>query len=105
VKIIRDCCNFNNNRKSYIGYIWTYKDYFYSADFNLEYYLKKHNSQAKEVIQLNKNNDIINKYCSIYSASVKTGIIKQNILECCNGKRKSAGGFIWKVAEYNIMLN
>lgn len=52
----------------------------------------------KEVIQLGKNGEFINKFESLSEASKQTNINKQNISKCCLGKNnvKYAGGFIWK---------
>ncbi len=49
---------------------------------------------SKPVIMLDKNNNILNTYLSCTEATNKTKIL--HISEVCNGKRKSAGGFIWK---------
>lgn len=35
-------------------------------------------------------------YPSLYAASKATGISVGNISQCVNGKRKSAGGFVWE---------
>jgi hypothetical protein len=32
-------------------------------------------------------------------ASKELSILSQNISECCLGKRKSAGGYVWKFLE------
>lgn len=54
---------------------------------------KKINS--KKVIQL-MGNYIINEFDSLSEASQFTGIQIANISSCCNGKRKSAGGYQWR---------
>jgi hypothetical protein len=48
---------------------------------------------SKSVIQLDKNNNIINEFESYTLAKRITGIDSQNALI---GKSKTAGGFIWK---------
>jgi len=59
--------------------------------------VKKANS--KPVIQLDMQNNPIAEFPSAKEASRQTGISQGSISNCCNGKRKNAGGKIWK---YNI---
>lgn len=40
-------------------------------------------------------------YESVHEAARQTGISNGNISQCCNGKRKSAGGFHWEFVEVN----
>jgi hypothetical protein len=54
--------------------------------------------RAKTVVQYHINGDEINKYQSINEASRVTNIDKTCISRNCNGKYKSAGGFVWKFA-------
>lgn len=42
------------------------------------------------------NGDNITEYQSISDASRITGIGIGNISACCNGKRKTAGGYVWR---------
>lgn len=51
-----------------------------------------------KVLQLNLENKVLNLYESFVEASVKTGVSISNISRVANGKRKTAGGFIWKIA-------
>ena len=50
----------------------------------------------KKVIQLDLNDNVLNEFESIKQAGQKTGALARNISSCCNGKRKSAGGFKWR---------
>lgn len=51
----------------------------------------------KTVKQLDcKTQEIINIFPSVVEASIKTNINKGSISDCARGKRKSAGGYIWK---------
>lgn len=52
---------------------------------------------TKTVLQYTKNGNYVNQYCSTQEAKAKTGA--SHIAECCNGKRKSAGGYLWKYKE------
>lgn len=59
----------------------------------------KTNAPTKSVLQFSKNEEFIAEYPSIMEAERQTGCYNQNISQCCQGKRKSAGGFIWKYKE------
>lgn len=54
------------------------------------------NKIRKKVIQLDKKNNIIKYWDSITDAVNILKICGPNVSECLKGKRKSAGGFIWK---------
>lgn len=56
-------------------------------------------SHSKWVIKLSQNNEILHFYRSAMDASNETGIDNSSIGKCCNGKLKTAGGYIWKYAE------
>jgi hypothetical protein len=45
---------------------------------------------------MTKNGDVIATYCSMTEAEKQTKIYKSNISSVINGKRKTAGGYIWK---------
>ena len=53
-------------------------------------------SKRKVVIQLDKENNIINKFDGVISASKITGFDKSTISNCCRGIYKYAYGFKWK---------
>lgn len=53
-------------------------------------------SRKKPVVQLSKNNEIIHFYPSASQAGRETNISQADISRCCNGKHKTAGGYIWK---------
>ena len=50
-----------------------------------------------EVEQYSKDGKYIATYHSIRVAGMRTGIEESNISRAASGKRKSAGGFIWKI--------
>ena len=56
--------------------------------------LAKHFS--KPILQFSNNNKLIKKWDSIREAERHTGVYNQHICACCQGKIKSAGGYIWK---------
>ena len=55
-----------------------------------------HQTTSKNIIQFNKKMEKINQFKSVREAERKTKISNGNISECCQGKRKTAGGYIWK---------
>lgn len=54
------------------------------------------NKTSKKVSKYDLNGNFIESFYSIAEAYRKTGIYHSNISDCCNGKRKSAGKYIWK---------
>lgn len=60
----------------------------------------KNNPKRYEVIQLSLNGDVIKEYFSCNQAERETGVNHQAISECVNGKRKTAGGYIWIKKSY-----
>ena len=58
----------------------------------LESYIKK----CKSVLQLDNNNNIINKYISIKEAARINNYSYSYISKCCNGKKLNYNGYIWK---------
>ena len=53
---------------------------------------------SKTVLQYDTTGDLIYEWPSLSEASRKTGIPLSNLWSCCIGKRKTAGGFVWKYA-------
>ena len=82
---VANCCR--NIAKSAGGFIWRYKDNLIKV-----YKLKR----GREVEQYSKNNEFINMFNSLKEACLITGVRDNNIQDCCVGRLKSAGGFIWK---------
>ena len=69
---------------------------------NLEWCTRQYNveySKAKPVIGIKKVSGLILEFPSAMEAERQTGINNSNIIACCNGKRKSAGGHIWFYAD------
>ena len=50
----------------------------------------------KSVMQFNKDGKCIGIFSSITEASTRTGANLSHISSCCNGKRKTVGGYTWK---------
>ena len=53
-------------------------------------------SRKKPVLQYDKKGNFIKEYISQSQAGRDTNINPSDISSCCNGKQKTAGGFIWK---------
>jgi len=51
---------------------------------------------SQKVIQLDLNDNILNVFKSMRQAERETEIDATSISACCNGKRKSAGGYKWR---------
>lgn len=93
---ITHCCN-REKLNMVGGYIWRFK----GDDCDV----KSVEIPAKVIIQYDFEGNFINKYYGIKEATIKTGI--RNISNCCNGRYKSAGGYIWrflgdKFDKYNL---
>ena len=57
-------------------------------------------AHSKKILQFTKSGEFIKEWPSIREASKQLKINFGNICSCCNGKRKSVGGFIWRHPEY-----
>ena len=55
----------------------------------------KYKLENKNVVQLNKDMQFIKKFDTISLSAKGTGISYDTILNCCNRKQKTSGGFIW----------
>ncbi len=60
------------------------------------------NPNLKKIYQLSRDGEFIKEWEGIIIASKDLSIHSQNISECCLGKRKTAGGFIWKYKNNKI---
>lgn len=56
-------------------------------------------SIVKRVIQYSPDGIFVAKWESITQASETLHIYTSSITECCKGKRKTAGGYVWKYGE------
>ena len=57
--------------------------------------MKKGLDQSKATYQYNRCYRLLNVYNSAKEASLRTKINHGNICACCEGRRKTAGGYIW----------
>ena len=63
---------------------------------NILYAYRISSRQTRRIEQYDLKNNFIRSWSSIKDASNKLKISDGHICSCCKGKRKSAGGFIWK---------
>ena len=67
---------------------------------NKSYWYNKYgieHSRSKKIVQIEKNNKkVIKIWNSLADVKRELGIHQSNICKCCEGKRKTTGGYIWK---------
>lgn len=76
------------------GFYWCYECELNNFKIREPKHTKENN--RKKIYQLDLNNNILNLFNSLSIASENTGVPIQNISQCAGGKRKTAGGYIWK---------
>lgn len=54
--------------------------------------------KSKTVLQFTKSGEFISEWPSMNEAERELGIAHSSICSCCNGTRKSAGGYVWEYA-------
>lgn len=57
--------------------------------------------KGKPVLQIDLNGNVIKEWTNMHDAERELGIDSSNIYKCCQGKRKSVGGYIWKYKNNN----
>lgn len=55
-------------------------------------------SISKSVLQFTKNGEFVKEWSSTHQIQRDLGFYQSSITKCCNGKLKTAYGFIWKYA-------
>ena len=60
---------------------------------------KNRKDLSRPVLQLTLDSNLVKEYPSIMQAYRETGLNNSSICKCCNGKQKTAGGYIWKYAD------
>lgn len=86
---IYKCCR--GKAKSAGGFLWAFAK-------DEKAFLKKYNrseSRYKVVYQFDKEGKLIKKWNSVDEIETQLGINHSSISSCCNGKLKSAGGYLW----------
>lgn len=90
------CC-LTGKRKHHRQFIWKYDDGSDLIKSNIK--LSK-----REVIQYDKELNLLNKFKSIKEASLKTSTCENGIVRCCRGKDITAGGYFWKYDDGSEIL-
>lgn len=57
------------------------------------------------VMQFSIDGEFIKEFLSSFFAQKETDICRTHIISCCNGKRKTAGGFRWVWSKCNVERN
>lgn len=94
--IAKCCSNIDGYWKTAGGYIWR----FFGCELTKEYVDKCNKcKRSRRIVQYSLSNELIYVYEDMTEVELKTGINHSNVSACCNGRRKVAGGFIWKYFE------
>lgn len=72
--------------------------YSYNISYN-NIRVKSAISRRKAILQFTKDGIFIREWSHAREASESLGISKRAIYECCKGRSKTSGGFIWKRIE------
>lgn len=93
------CCQ--GKQKSYGGYLWTYEGEPAPEPY-IDNRIGHKTSSSKRIIQqYSKQNEFIKEYESAHEAArqINKPTCANHITECCQGKRKTCEGYIWKYKE------
>lgn len=94
VNITRCCKNPNGyGTKTAGGYFWSYIKY---KRYPHEYLQNWRNLKGKPVVQFDLSGNKLATYQTARMAERLTGVCYKKISAVCNGRRKTAGGYIWK---------
>lgn len=91
IKLI-DCIN--GKSKTSFHYKWFLKDN----------YKPKTSNKWRKIVKLSVNDEYICEYDSITTAAKYNNTFISSIYECCNGNRKTSGGFKWMYKEDYLNL-
>lgn len=85
--------NVVGDRKSASGFMWTSNN---NSETISPYRTSSHN--RRRVCQFTLSGEYLETFECILDAEKATGICESTIRDCCSGRSKTAGGFIWKDA-------
>lgn len=74
------------------------KNHFFKKKHSKESIEKMSQIKNKKLVQLDKNGNFIREWKSGFEVEKCLKINNGHISSCANGKRKSAGGFMWKIS-------
>jgi len=93
----------NNNSLNFLNLIYNNSNLFLARKKEKYFRCKniienniKRKPHRRKIIQFNKENIFIKEYNSAVEAERCLDIRYQNIRSCCEGKQKTAGGYVWK---------
>lgn len=64
-----------------------------------EYWERMAQKLEKPVLQKGKNGELIKIWPSVKAACAGVGLCQSAISNCCTGRSKTAGGFMWEYAD------
>lgn len=67
--------------------------------FSDEHKRKIGDGNSKQVLMLSMSGDVLRTFKSARNAELELHISHTHISQCCHGKRKSSGGYMWKFAQ------
>lgn len=88
-----------NNSADNLEWVTNAENHYHAVRIGANKNYGANNYKARTVLQLDKDGNVVKKWECIKDAERVLGIHAPNILKCCNGKRKTTGGFIWKYEE------
>ena len=83
------CSTCNGQRQSAGGYLWSY------SKTPPTYVSRQKDHKNIAVVQLTADGVIVREYPSATAAANELGLQQSLISACCNGRRKSTGGYRW----------
>jgi hypothetical protein len=92
---IHSCCSGKGITAG--GFQWKYKEYKVNEPEPSVNNIPSANTApiSKPIVQIYKDGTVVREWDSINQASQATNIDRGHISQCCQGKRKSTGGFKW----------
>lgn len=90
---ISTCCQ--GKSKTVYGYAWSYVP-LGKQSCQKKVAVKYNTKNSKVVYQYSLDGELVNEWPSVAEIGRQLGYASSNIVNCCNGKNKTAHGFIWR---------
>ena len=80
------------------GYIWLYEEDYNAGNYQIYNNLntKACRTYSRSVMQYSRGGQLLKIWDSITEASKNTGANLSHITQCCLGRIKQCGGYMWK---------